>query len=265
MTTFFLSFRAERSEVEESRASVNTLGGEDMQVVIIAGGKGTRIRSVAGDIPKVLIPVAGRPFIEHQFELLLASGLRDVVLCIGFLGEKIEDHVGDGSRFGVRARYVREAPDRLLGTGGALVNALPLLAPEFMVLYGDSYLRTDYRRVEEQFHAVGLDALMCVFRNQGQWDRSNARVAGDRVVFYSKTAAQHEVDYIDYGLSVYRRTVIEAYRETPPPLDLQKILVDQIEGKGLAACIMPDRFYEIGKPEGLAELEEVLARERRPQ
>lgn len=232
-----------------------------MQVVIIAGGKGTRIRSVAADLPKVLIPVAGRPFIEHQFELLQASGFRDILLCVGYLGEHVEAHVGDGSRFGVRVRYVWEAPDRLLGTGGALVNALPLLDSEFMALYGDSYLRADYRRVADRFHAIGLDALMCVFRNQGQWDRSNARVDGDRVVFYSKNAAPQEVDYIDYGLTVYRRRVIEAYREAPRPLDLQTILVDQIQGPGLAACIMPERFYEIGKPEGLAELEAVLARE----
>jgi NDP-sugar pyrophosphorylase family protein len=235
-----------------------------MQVVIIAGGQGTRIRSVASDIPKALIPVAGRPFIEHQFELLRASGLRDIVLCVGFLGDQLEDHVGDGSRFGVRVHYARESPERLLGTGGALVHALPLLAPEFMVLYGDSYLRTDYRRVIDQFQAVGLDALMCVYHNHGQWDRSNARVEGNRVVYYSKNASPDEVDFIDYGLTLYRRRVIESYRNVSPPLDLQKILVDQISGKGLAACIMPDRFYEIGKPEGLAELEALLTDAKGP-
>lgn len=226
-----------------------------MQVVILAGGKGSRVRAVAGGRPKSLLEVAGRPFIEHQFKLLLAGGVREVLLCVGFLGEQIEQHVGDGARFGLKVGYAREQPDRLLGTGGALVNALPGLRETFMVLYGDSYLPLDYSAVARAFERRRSRALMCVYRNAGQWDKSNVRVDGGRVVFYSKAALPGEADYIDYGLSVFKREVVQAYRESPLPLDLSRVLRDLVVAGELAAFVAQRRFYEIGKPEGLAELE----------
>lgn len=231
-----------------------------MQVVILAGGLGTRLQVVAGGRPKALVPVAGRPFIDHQFALLRRHGLRDVVLCVGYLGEMIEAHVGDGTPFDVRVRYAREDPARLLGTGGALLNALPLLDEEFLVLYGDAYLPADYGAVIRAFRAGRDPVLMCVYRNEGRWDTSNVRVADDRVVFYSKTAGPGEADCIDYGLSAYRRAVIEAYRDEPPPLDLARVQQACVARGELGAFVVPDRFYEIGKPEGLAELDALLRR-----
>lgn len=230
-----------------------------MQIVILAGGLGTRLRSVAPDTPKSLVSVAGKAFVEHQFDLLRKGGLKDVVLCVGHFGEKIERHVGDGSAFGMRVRYSREDPKALLGTGGALVNALPLLAEAFLVLYGDSYLPTDYRAVVSAFGKAGAAGMMTVFRNEGKWDSSNVRVAGGRVAFYSKAAKPGEADYIDYGLSALRRSVIEACRGLPKPLDLARILGDLVGRGEMAALEVRERFYEIGKPEGLAELDALLA------
>ncbi len=230
-----------------------------MQTVILAGGKGTRIASVAGDLPKILVPVAGRPFVEHQFDLLRASGFREVLLSIGYRGELIQDYVGDGSRFGMAVAYVMEDPEALKGTGGALVHALPALHDEFMLLYGDSYLPIDYRPVAAAFRASGRSALMTVHKNLGQWDASNARIDGDRVVFYSKKCQPGQADYIDYGLGILRRDVIEHYRSTSLPLDLAVIYADLVHAGHLAAFDVPERFYEIGKPEGVAELETFLA------
>lgn len=229
-----------------------------MQVVILAGGLGTRLRSLTPDLPKALVPVAGRPFVDHQLDLLRAQGLSDVLVCVGHRGDQIETHVGDGARFGLRVRYAREDPARLLGTGGAIVNALPLLDESFLVLYGDSYLPTDHRAVVRAFEARRPEALMCVFRNDGRWDRSNVRVAGDRVVFYSKRAQPGEADCIDYGLSAYRRAVFESYRGGEPPLDLGHVQENLVQAGRMAAFEVGDRFYEIGKPEGLADLERLL-------
>jgi D,D-heptose 1,7-bisphosphate phosphatase len=229
-----------------------------MQTVILAGGKGTRIRLVAGNRPKSLVPVAGKAFIEHQFDLLRESGVRDVLICAGFGAEELAAHVGDGSRFGLSVRLRAEDPDRLLGTGGALVAALPDLASEFMVLYGDSYLPVRYDRIAATFRRSGCPALMTVYPNQGRWDRSNTRARDGRVVFYSKTAGPGEADAIDYGLTFYRREVIDRYRAVPPPLDLQSILQDLIASGGLAAGPVEERFYEIGKPEGWLELDDLL-------
>ncbi len=231
-----------------------------MQVVILAGGLGTRLQSVAPDTPKALVPVAGRPFVEHQFELLRSNGLRRVLLCIGFRGEQIERHVGDGSRFGMEVQYSYEDPGLLLGTGGAMLNALALLEDLFLVLYGDSYLPTDYRAVVDAFKARGTPAMMCVFRNSGQWDKSNVRVAGDRVVFYSKGASQGEADYIDYGLSAYRKSAIQSYHGVTLPVDLAHIQEDLVRRNEMGAFEVKERFYEIGKPEGLAELDALLGK-----
>ena len=228
------------------------------QCVILAGGLGTRLRSVDPTRPKALMPVAGHPFIDHQLEMLARCGVRDIVLCIGYQGDQIERHVGDGAGFGVRVRYAHEDPEKLMGTGGALLNAFPLLAPTFMVMYGDSYLPVDYAEVAATFDRLGKPALMTVYRNEGKWDKSNVRVDGDRVAFYSKAAKPGEADCIDYGLTMYRKAVMEAYRGEPLPLDLARILGDLVGRGELAALVVKQRFYEIGKPEGLAELDAYL-------
>jgi NDP-sugar pyrophosphorylase family protein len=229
-----------------------------MQTVILAGGLGTRLREVDPTRPKVLMPVAGRPFIEHQFALLKRHGLRDVLLCVGHLGEQVEAHVGDGSRWNLRVQYARENPRELMGTGGALVQALPQLQEEFLVLYGDSYLPTDYAAVVDFYRTCGCRGLMTVFKNDGRWDKSNVRVEGSMVVFYSKSAKPGEADAIDYGLSAFRRSVIEAYAAEPMPLDLARVQSEMVARREMAAYVVRERFYEIGKPEGLAELDALL-------
>ena len=230
-----------------------------MQIVILAGGLGTRLRSIDPLRPKALMPVAGRPFIDWQFELLKQNGLSDVVLSIGHLGEQIEAHVGDGDAWGFRVQYARENPKQLRGTGGALVHALPLLDDEFLMMYGDSYLPIPFAPVVNAFRAAETPALMTVYRNRGAWDASNARMEGNRVTFYSKTAKRGEADWIDYGLLAFRRSVIARYEAAPVPLDMAVILADLVAKGELAAYEAPERFYEIGKPEGLRELEAVLS------
>jgi N-acetyl-alpha-D-muramate 1-phosphate uridylyltransferase len=229
-----------------------------MQTVILAGGLGTRIRSIAGNLPKSLIPVAGRPFIGHQLDLLTSSGQRDIVLCLGVGADQVERYVRDGAPWGLRVRCLREDPGQLLGTGGALVHALPLLDEQFMVLYGDSYLPLDYRAFVSDFEQRELDASTCVYRNLGRWDRSNVRVEQGRVVFYSKSARPGEADYIDYGLTAYRKRALEAFRHGPVPLDLERVWTDLIQRNALGAFVVSQRFYEIGSPEGLRELDEHL-------
>ena len=232
--------------------------GDPPQVVILAGGMGTRIKSVAGDLPKAMIPVGGRPFLEHQFELLRGNGLSRVLLLVGYRGEMIGEYVGDGSRWGMEVEVVQEDPGALLGTGGALVKAAGRLDEVFLTLYGDSYLPVDYRAMVSWYRGQSCPAVMSVFRNEGQWDHSNVRVAGERVVFYSKQAKAGEADHIDYGLSVFTREIVLRYADRGMPLDLAVIQGDLVARGELAAYRVNERFYEIGKPEGLAELEGFL-------
>ena len=131
---------------------------ELMPAVILAGGLATRLRPLTERIPKALIEVAGHPFLWHQLHLLKRSGIRRVVLLVGHLGESIQQRFQDGAEFGIKIDYSFDGP-ALLGTAGAIRQALPLLPERFFVLYGDSYLPCDYAAVEKAFHnAAFLDS-----------------------------------------------------------------------------------------------------------
>jgi NDP-sugar pyrophosphorylase family protein len=219
-------------------------------VAILAGGLATRMRPITERIPKALIEVAGRPFIEHQLMLLRREGIERVVLCVGFLGEMIEASVGDGGRFGLKISYSFDG-ERLLGTGGALRHALTMLGEAFFVLYGDSYLDIAYAPVQAAFRKSRKPALMTVFRNEGRWDASNVLFDGERVVRYDKRHPSAEMKFIDYGLGVLSGDVLRTTSDEAFELsDLYAALAR--EGR-LAGYEATTRFYEIGTPSGLAE------------
>ena len=225
-------------------------------VAILAGGLATRLRPLTVRVPKAMIPVAGEPFIAHQLRLLRREGAAEVVLCLGHLGAQVEAFVGDGARFGLKVRYAFEET-RLLGTGGALRQALPLLGPRFLVLYGDSYLDIAYAPVVAAFEASGLDGLMTVYRNEGRWDTSNVVFEGGRILAYSKTARRPDMRHIDYGLGVLKAAALAPYPEGEA-FDLAEAYGALVAAGRLAGLEVRQRFYEIGSPEGLREAEAYL-------
>src|SRR5262249_16886644 len=179
---------------------------ELMPVVILAGGYATRLRPLTEHVPKALIDVAGHPFLWHQLQLLKSHGVRRVVLAVGFLGESIQAHFGDGSELGISIDYSFDGP-RPLGTAGAIRKALPLLPSRFFVLYGDSYLVCDYRAVETAFGRSHLFGMMTVYRNDGSFDTSNVEYDGQRILRYDKANPLPSMRYIDYGLGAFQHTV----------------------------------------------------------
>lgn len=231
-------------------------GIADIPVAVLAGGLATRLRPITEKIPKSLVSVAGEPFLAHQLRLLHARGLRRVVLCVGYLGEMIEQDFGDGSAFGVELRYVFDGP-KLLGTGGALRQALPLLGEEFFVLYGDSYLPIDYAAVFETFRTSGQPGLMTVFRNEGAWDTSNVHFADGRIIRYDKREKTPDMHHIDYGLGVFRASVF-AGRPAGEVFDLADVQRELVAKGALAGHEVFQRFYEVGSHAGLAELETLV-------
>lgn len=238
-------------------ASRPSAGGVTLPVAILAGGLAARLRPMTEHIPKILIDVAGQPFAVHQIELLRQQGLTDIVLCVGHLGEQVEQALGDGRRWGMRLRYVFDGP-RLLGTGGALRQARHFLGEAFFVMYGDSYLTCDFAAVERAFRASGKQGLMTVFGNDGAWDRSNVVYAQGRIVRYDKQDHTPDMHYIDYGLGILQTRTLEAY---PPdqPIDLAVIYQDLLTADQLAGFEVTQRFYEIGSPAGLEETRRYLA------
>jgi NDP-sugar pyrophosphorylase family protein len=226
-------------------------------VAVLAGGLATRLRPLTQRIPKALIEVAGEPFVFHQLRLLRREGIDAVVLCVGHLGAMIRDAVGDGGAFGLEVDYSFDG-DRLLGTGGALRRALPLLGDTFFVLYGDSYLDIAYATVLQRFRALGKPGLMTVYRNQGRFDTSNVVFNGSMVVRYDKRAPSPEMEYIDYGLGVLSAKVLAA-RPADLAFDLAEVYSELAAAGDLAACEVTQRFYEIGNPQGLKETEAFLS------
>jgi NDP-sugar pyrophosphorylase family protein len=232
-----------------------------LSVALLAGGLATRLRPITEKIPKVLVPVAGRPFLEHQLELLRRQGLTHVVLCLGHLGEMVVEQFGDGRGVGMELEYSFDGP-RLLGTGGALKRALPKLGENFFVLYGDSYLTEPFPPIAEFFLRSGHPGCMTVYRNEGRYDTSNVVFADGKIVLYDKKQPRPEMRHIDYGLSVFRALAFSEWPEDAA-FDLAEVMTRLVARGEMAGWEVKERFYEIGSPTGLAELEALL-RERPP-
>jgi NDP-sugar pyrophosphorylase family protein len=203
-----------------------------------------------------MIQVAGRPFIAHQLELIVQNGVRDVVLCCGFLGEQIEEFVGNGKQFGCSVHYSYDGP-QLKGTGGAIRKALPLLGDYFFVMYGDSYLPANFREPFETFAASGSQGLMTVFLNDNRWDRSNVEFVNGQIRKYDKKNLTPEMHHIDYGLGILRRQVFEAWNHEEA-FDLAAVYNQLVTNGKLSGFEVKRRFYEIGTPTGLAETDSML-------
>jgi NDP-sugar pyrophosphorylase family protein len=216
---------------------------------------GTRLGGRVRDTPKPLIEVAGEPFLFHPLRLLAAAGVAEVVLCVGYLGERIEETIGP-ERFGLRILYSRDSPS-LDGTLGAIRRALPLLPERFLVLYGDTYLRVPYASAAAFWRESDLPALMCVLRNGGRWDVSNALFEDGRVVAYDKRAPLPDMRFIDYGLGGLSAAALSL---APPEMSDLADLYSLLASSGLLCGYeATERFYEIGTPSGLAETEAFLA------
>lgn len=228
---------------------------EKIPVAILAGGLATRLRPITEKIPKSLVPVAGRSFLAHQLEMLHAQGIRKAVLCIGFLGEMIQKEFGNEA-YGIKLEYSFDGP-KLLGTGGAIKRALPKLGEEFFILYGDSYLPIQYAPVAEFFHRSGKPGLMTVYRNEGLYDTSNVVFADGEIKVYDKKVRLPEMRHIDYGLSLFKASVFDSY-SADEKFDLAEVMGKLVREKQLAGYEVLERFYEMGSPAGLAELEALL-------
>jgi len=226
-------------------------------VAILAGGLATRLLPVTETIPKALVDVGGKPFVVHQLELLRAHGIERVVLCVAHLAAQIEQVLGDGRTLGMDISYSHDG-GTLLGTGGAIRRALPLLGGRFLIMYGDSYLRCDYGDVIRAFDASGKRGLMTVFRNDGQYDASNVEFHGGRIVRYDKVETAG-MTHIDYGLGAMVPEALDGY-PLDQRLDLVTVYQDLLACDHLAGYEVGERFYEIGSPAGLEETRRLLTR-----
>lgn len=233
-----------------------------LPVAILAGGLATRLRPITETIPKALIEIAGEPFIFHQLRYLKQQDITSITLCIGYLGEMIEATVGDGSQFGLRVNYSFDGP-KLLGTGGAIKAALPLLGKNFFIFYGDSFLPIQFKPIEKSYFSSKKLGLMTVLKNEDRWDKSNVIYQKGILIEYNKEEIKPNMSYIDYGLGILNADVFSGYPEGKP-FDLSKVYNELSIAGNLFGYEVFERFYEIGSHQGILETEEYLtAKEKR--
>ncbi len=225
-----------------------------MQVAILAGGLGTRLRPITEKVPKPMVPVAGQPFLHWQLSDLKEQGFRRVLLLVAYLGEQVEQHFGDGRRFGLELEYCYEPEP--LGTGGALKNALAQLDTEFILLNGDSFLKAPLSEMVRKFGGGDFEAMVSVYDNHDPVPViPNLKVREGRVVEYEKDAGEARgFDRIDSGIYVMKRHLLEGRSESR--FMLADLWPPLIAAGRLGAFEVNERFYDIGTVDRLREFEE---------
>ncbi len=229
-----------------------------LPIAVLAGGFATRIKEISMNKPKALVQIAGKPFVYWQIELLKKNGFEDVIFCVSHKANEIQEYLGNGSKFGLNIKYSFDGSSQL-GTGGAIKKAIPLLGKEFAVLYGDSYLPTNYELVESFFKNSESLAVMAVYRNQNKFDKSNVTFTSGTKIKYYKGLGNSQASYIDYGLSYFRSPAFDIIKHSEPYdlADLCHILSMDNELEGFEVF---ERFYEIGSVHGIRELSDKLGR-----
>jgi NDP-sugar pyrophosphorylase family protein len=227
-----------------------------LPVVILAGGLATRMKPITEKIPKSLIDIKGKPFIYYQLKLLEKNDVDYVILCLGHLGEQVVEYLNSKTNFVMQIDYSFDG-EKLLGTGGAIKYIGSKLPEVFFVLYGDSYLDVEYKKIESVYFTSGKKGLMTIFKNDDQWDSSNVIFKNNKLIKYSKKDKSERMNYIDYGLGILNKKVFAKYSEHDS-FDLAGIYEELSECNELYGYEVFNRFYEIGSKNGLKEFIEKI-------
>ena len=227
-----------------------------LPMAILAGGYATRLGALAKDFPKCLIQFNGRPFVDWQLDLLIKNGYRDFVFCTSYKSDLIQKYLGDGTVRGVNIQYSMDG-DTQLGTGGAIQKAIPILGDEFGVIYGDSYLPINYSQVEQCFLSSKAHALMTVYENHNQFDKSNVEFVDCQLLDYEKGSTNTNMNHIDYGITYFKKVAFQPWADQSS-FDLSKVCNGLARDKQIDGFEVFERFYEIGSLSGIDEFTEYL-------
>jgi N-acetyl-alpha-D-muramate 1-phosphate uridylyltransferase len=229
-----------------------------LPLAVLAGGYATRLGALTTEIPKCLLEVNGRPFVDWQLELLMENGYSEFVFCVSYKSDAVQEYLGDGKDRGVSIQYSLDGPTQL-GTGGAVQNALPKLGATFGVIYGDSYLPTNYLAAEQSFLSLRSQALMTVYENQNQFDSSNVEFVDGKLIHYEKGTKNKDMHHIDYGITFFRETVFHPWRDQSS-FDLSDVCHQLANDNQLDGYEVFERFYEIGSIQGIEDFSHYLRR-----
>jgi len=227
-----------------------------LPLAILAGGFATRLGSLTTERPKCLVEINGRPFVDWQLDLLMEHGYSNFIFCVSYKSDVVQDYLGDGRDRGVRIQYSFDG-DTQLGTGGAIQKALPKLGGEFGVIYGDSYLPTNYSAVEQFFLDSRAQALMTVYENRNQFDSSNVEFIDGELINYEKGSKSRKMYHIDYGITYFCEATFRPWQNVSS-FDLSEVC-NRLATRGeLLGLEVFERFYEIGSLRGIEEFSQYL-------
>lgn len=224
-----------------------------LPIVVLAGGLATRMKPLTEQLPKSLLPCGEFPFLHHQLELFVQQGCKEVYLCVGRFAGQIRTYLSKQFIDGLNLTLIDEG-EHPLGTGAALVNALPKLPKHFFLCYGDSYLLCDFLAVQQAYYAQTKPALMTVYENNNRLEQSNLVYASGKIIQYSKVEQSEEMKHIDYGLSVFDKDIFSRYNNS----DLVNIFQDLLRANLLAAFEVKQPFYEVGSFHGFERFKKLI-------
>ena len=227
-----------------------------LPLAILVGGYATRLGALTKDFPKCLIQFNGRRFVDWQLDLLIKNGYSEFVFCTSYKSDLIQKYLGDGSSWGINIQYSMDG-DTQLGTGGAIQQAIPILGDKFGVVYGDSYLPINYLQVEQHFLDSEAHALMTVYENQNQFDKSNVEFIEGQLLDYEKDSTNKSMHHIDYGITFFKKEAFQSWGDQSS-FDLSKVCNQLAKDKQIDGFEVFERFYEIGSLSGIKEFNEYL-------
>ena len=224
-----------------------------LPVAILAGGLATRIKPISDSIPKSLIEINGKPFLEWQLQLLEKNKCESAIICVSHKSEMIEEFIRKREKSNLEVRFSSDG-EKQLGTGGALIKAKNLLGTAFMVLYGDSYLPVNFSEIADCFLKSNKLGLMTVMKNDLQSEPSNVVFINGYVQKYNKNSPEEAMDFIDFGLTVFKSAVFDTY-PLNESIDLSTIQSELAGRHELAGYQVDQRYYEVGSFQGIKDFE----------
>lgn len=228
-----------------------------LPVIVVAGGLGTRLGSLGKDLPKIMVPINGVPFIELQLKWLMDNGVTDITYCLGYRGQNVVDHLKTLELPNYMKIQFSWDGDIPLGTGGAIAKVARQLNSPFLVTYGDSYLQANISEIAGAFSASGFPALMTVYRNHDRFDVSNVIFYENRIKSYQKKPDVLKMDYIDYGLLGFDKHYFSRF-EDQIKFDLSEVINFAVMKQELYGIEIHERFFQVGTLSGITELEDFL-------
>ncbi|MDO8659060.1 MAG: HAD-IIIA family hydrolase [Candidatus Parcubacteria bacterium] len=230
------------------------------QAVILAGGQGTRLRPFTLTTPKPMIPIHGKPFLEHLIELLKKNGIEEIIILTGYLHEKIEEYFKDGKEFGLKIKYSFSPIEDETGT--RIRKAKDLLDDKFLLLYSDNYWPLQLDILTSFYNKIGVKNLVTVYSNFDNATKSNILVGNDGLVkIYDKTRTEQNLNGVDIGFFILDKNIFT--RLPKKNFSFEKIIIPRlIKEKQMSGYLTNHKYYGLSNPERIPMIEEFFKQKK---